>query len=156
MIQNGLLVDSDGIFMRLTQNSDHSPERLLWIHPNFYSQSTLRYLDSFINWLLRHILVRPHGQGPFLGSGPDRVQSPVEWGEILFVHPSVRPSVHPSVPPLAGLRPCWLAPRPLPLALRPCRLALRPLQLALITLQLALRPRLVSSHHSNWSSYPSN
>ena len=34
----------------------------------------------------------------FLGSGPDRGRSPVEWGEI----PSVRPSVRPSVPPLAG------------------------------------------------------
>ena len=30
----------------------------------------------------------------FLGSGPDRGRSPVEWGEI--------PSVRPSVPPLAG------------------------------------------------------
>ena len=32
----------------------------------------------------------------FLGSGPDRGQSPVEWGEILFVHLSIRLS------PLAG------------------------------------------------------
>ena len=29
----------------------------------------------------------------FLGSGPDRGQSPVEWGEIPFVRLSVRPSV---------------------------------------------------------------
>ena len=28
----------------------------------------------------------------FLGSGPNRGQGPVEWGEIPFVHPSVRPS----------------------------------------------------------------
>ena len=28
----------------------------------------------------------------FLGSGPDRGQSPVEWGEILYVRTSVRPS----------------------------------------------------------------
>ena len=34
----------------------------------------------------------------FLGSGPDRGQSPVEWGEIPFV----RSSVCPSVPSLAG------------------------------------------------------
>ena len=34
------------------------------------------------------------------GSGPDRGQSPVEWGEI----PSVRLSIHPSVrPPPRGL-----------------------------------------------------
>ena len=30
------------------------------------------------------------------GSGPDRGQSPVEWGDF----PSVRPFVHPYVPPL--------------------------------------------------------
>ena len=34
----------------------------------------------------------------FLGSGLDRGQSPVEWGEI----PSIHPSIHLSVPPLAG------------------------------------------------------
>ena len=38
----------------------------------------------------------------FLGSGPDRGRSPVEWGEIPYVRPSVRPSVRPYVPPLAG------------------------------------------------------
>ena len=31
----------------------------------------------------------------FLGSGPNSGQSPVEWGEILSVCPSVRLSVHP-------------------------------------------------------------
>ena len=31
------------------------------------------------------------------GSGPDRGQSPVEWGDFPFVRPSIRPSV----PPLA-------------------------------------------------------
>ena len=30
----------------------------------------------------------------FLASGPDRGQSPVEWGELLFVHMSVWPSIH--------------------------------------------------------------
>ena len=34
---------------------------------------------------------------PFLGSSPDRGQSPVEWGDFLSVHPSIRPSNHPSV-----------------------------------------------------------
>ena len=70
----------------------------------------------------------------FLGSGPNRGQSPVEWGEI----PSVRPYVRPS-PLWLALRPCWLAPRPLQLALRPCWLALRPLQPALTPLQQALK-----------------
>ena len=36
---------------------------------------------------------------PFLGSGPGRGRSPVEWGEI----PSVRPFVRSSVPPPWGL-----------------------------------------------------
>ena len=31
------------------------------------------------------------------GSGPDRGQSPVEWGEIPSVHLSVRPSISPSI-----------------------------------------------------------
>ena len=65
-----------------------------------------------------------------LGSGPDRGQSPVGWGEILFVCPFVRPS-----PLWLALRPCWLA-------LRPGWLALRPLQLTLRPLQPALRPLL--------------
>ena len=47
----------------------------------------------------------------FLGSGPDRGQSPVEWGEIPYVRPYVRTS-----PLWLALRPCWLAPRPLQLA----------------------------------------
>ena len=38
---------------------------------------------------------------PFLGSGPDRGCSPVEWGDFPFVcpsvHPSDRPSIHPSI-----------------------------------------------------------
>ena len=48
----------------------------------------------------------------FLGSGPDRGQSPVEWGDFPFIRPSVHPSVRLSIPPLevprasqAGLRP---------------------------------------------------
>ena len=31
------------------------------------------------------------------GSGPDRGQSPVEWGDFPSVRPSIRPSVHPSI-----------------------------------------------------------
>ena len=69
---------------------------------------------------------------PFLGSGPDRGRSPVEWGEI----PSVRTSVRTS-PLWLALRPCWLALRPCWLALGPCWLALRPV---LRPLQPALRP----------------
>ena len=34
----------------------------------------------------------------FLGSGPDRGQSPVEWGDFPYVRPSVRPYVPPSGP----------------------------------------------------------
>ena len=33
----------------------------------------------------------------FLGSGPDRGQSPVKWGDFLPVCLSVRLSIHPSV-----------------------------------------------------------
>ena len=36
---------------------------------------------------------------PFLGSGPDSGQSPVEWGDFPFVRLSVCPSVRPSIPP---------------------------------------------------------
>ena len=35
----------------------------------------------------------------FLGSGPDRGRSPVEWGDFLSVRTSVRTYVRPSVPP---------------------------------------------------------
>ena len=40
----------------------------------------------------------------FLGSGPDRGKSPVEWGEIPFVHPSIYPSIHSSAIHPRGLR----------------------------------------------------
>ena len=67
----------------------------------------------------------------FLGSGAVRGQSPVEWGEILYVHPSIRPS-----PPASwqALRPLWQTLRPLWQALRPLWQALRPLWQALIFL----------------------
>ena len=38
----------------------------------------------------------------FLGSGPDRERSPVEWGDFPFVRSFVRPSVRSSVPPPRG------------------------------------------------------
>ena len=63
---------------------------------------------------------------PSLKEPPSKPQRSVEWGEILYVRPS--------------LRPLWLAVQPLWLALRPLWLALRPLQLALRSLQLDLRP----------------
>ena len=50
----------------------------------------------------------------FLGSGPNRGQSPVEWGDFPFVCPSVCPS-----PIQPGLRPS-------PPGLRPCQPGLRP------------------------------
>ena len=37
------------------------------------------------------------------GSGPDRGQSPVEWGDFPFVRPSVRPSARPSARPSVRL-----------------------------------------------------
>ena len=64
-------------------------------------------------------------------------QSPVEWGEIPFVHPFVH---HPQLalrPLKLALRPCWLALGHCWLALRPHQLALRPLLRALGPLQLA-------------------
>ena len=63
----------------------------------------------------------------FLGSGPDRRKSPVEWGEILYVRPSIRPYVRPpcgllaypqallagSQDPLAGPLAPFAGPQPL-------------------------------------------
>ena len=72
--------------------------------------------------------------GVFLGSGPYRGQSPLEWGDFLSVHLSVRPSVRPFPPSRPGwlaLRPAWRALRPAWLALRPAWLGLRPVWLAL-------------------------
>ena len=88
---------------------------------------------------------------PYLGSGPDRGRSPVEWGDFPsirpYVCPYVPPSVRPSPPSRAQeparqaldpasqvseparqasepLRPGWLALRPDWLGLRPAWLAL--------------------------------
>ena len=91
-----------------------------------------KYLSS---WATAYHMMPESNWFSFLGSGLKRGQSPVEWGEILFVRTFVY------LPPLwLALRPCWLAPRPLQLTLRPCWLALSPLQSALRPLQQALRP----------------
>ena len=44
--------------------------------------------------------VLTHSDVSFLGSGPDRGRSPVEWGEIPFVRSFVRSSVPPPLPGL--------------------------------------------------------
>ena len=44
------------------------------------------------------------GYGPFLGSGPNRGRIPVEWGEILSIHTSIRPSWAPLEGPQTPLR----------------------------------------------------
>ena len=77
----------------------------------------------------------------FLGSGSNRGQSPVEWGEIPYVRTSVRPSVPPSL-----LRPLWQALRPLWQALRPLWQTLKPLWQALRPLCQALRPLQMKGH----------
>ena len=42
--------------------------------------------------LLKYLVIYMNGKQ---GSGPDRGQSPVEWGEIPSICPSVRLSIHP-------------------------------------------------------------
>ena len=87
----------------------------------------------------------------FLDSGPDRGQSPVEWGDFTFVcpppqgHPArpeaqparpeaqpARPEAQPASPEAqAWVRPGWLGFRPGWLGLRPGWLSLRPGWMAL-------------------------
>ena len=43
---------------------------------------------------LLYFLLGFHGERQ--GSGPDREQSPVEWGDFLSVHPYVPPLGHPA------------------------------------------------------------
>ena len=68
---------------------------------------------------------------PFLGSGPGKGRSPVEWGET----PSIRPYIRPPEPLWQALRqalkPYWQFLRTLLVGLRPLHPALRPLLLAL-------------------------
>ena len=54
----------------------------------------------------------------FLGSGPDRGRSPVEWEDFPFVRPSVRPYVRPSIPSLEGPRASQAGLRPIQPGLR--------------------------------------
>ena len=63
----------------------------------------------------------------FLGSGPNRGQSPVEWEDFPYVRPSVRPSICPSVHPSVrmSIRPSLWAIQP---GLKPSQLGLRPSQ----------------------------
>ena len=75
----------------------------------------------------------------FLGSEPDRGQSPVEWGDFPYVHLFVRwfvcrypplghparPVDQPARPEALGLRPGWLGLRPGWLGLRPGWMAQR-------------------------------
>ena len=60
--------------------------------------------------LLRYLVIYMNGKQ---GSGPYRGRSPVEWGEI----PSVRPSIPP--PPLDGARPQGPLARPREALARP-------------------------------------
>ena len=56
------------------------------------------------------------------GSGPDRGQSPVEWGDFPSVRSSVRPFVRPS-PPLWAIQPGLRPSQP---GLRPSQPSLKP------------------------------
>ena len=62
-----------------------------------------------------------HSFAWFLGSGPDRGRSPVEWGDF----PSVRTSVRPSIPPLKGPRASQAGLRPSQSGLRASQAGLR-------------------------------
>ena len=66
---------------------------------------------------------------PFLGSGPDRGRSPVEWGDFPFVRSFVRPFVRPPLWAIQpGLRPSQPGLRPSQPGLRPSQPGLRPSQ----------------------------
>ena len=68
----------------------------------------------------------------FLGSGQDRRQSPVEWGDFPSVRSSVRPFVRPSV------RPPHEGPRASQPGLRPSKAVLRASQSGLRASQAGL------------------
>ena len=67
------------------------------------------------------------------GSGFNRGQSPVEWGEILYIYPYIQISI-----PISN--PFWQVLRSLQQALKPLKLVITPLELALRPLQSVLRP----------------
>ena len=62
----------------------------------------------------------------FLGSGPNRGRSPVEWGDFPFVRPSIRLSIRLSVPPSRAQEPARQALDPASQALEQARQALGP------------------------------
>ena len=69
------------------------------------------------------------GTADFLGSGPDRGQSPVEWGDFPFVRTYVCTSVRPPLWAIRpGLRPSQPGLRPSQPGLRPSQTGLRPSQ----------------------------
>ena len=80
------------------------------------------------------------------GSGPDRRQNPVEWGDFPSIYfPSVRPSVHPSACPsihpsiCPSVRSPLEGPRARQAGLRPSRSGLRASQAGLRASQPGLR-----------------
>ena len=66
-------------------------------HPIQYSSLSLVrvFFSEMVNPFQITCLHADACVGCFLGSGPDRGRSPVEWGEIPSVRPSVRPSIRP-------------------------------------------------------------
>ena len=62
----------------------------------------------------------------FLGSGPNRGRSPVEWGDFPSVRPSIRTSVRPYVPPSRAQEPARQALDPASQASEPARQASEP------------------------------
>ena len=77
----------------------------------------------------------------FLGSGPDRGRSPVEWGDFPFVRPFVRSSVRPPLwASQPGLRPSQPGLRPSQPGLRASQPGLRASQPGLRPSQPGLRP----------------
>ena len=97
-----------------------------------YNKLALRHQMVSGPLALLYILLGFHGGRQ--GSGPDKEQSPVEWGDFLTVRPSVRPSVHSFIRP-----PLWA----IQLGLRPSQPGLRPSQ-------PGLRPRQPASTETLW------
>ena len=84
----------------------------------------------------------------FLGSGLNRGQSPVEWGDFPSVCPFVRPPLWASQP---GLRPSQPGLRPSQPGLRPSQPGLRPSQPGLRPSQPGLRPSQPASQASGFT-----
>ena len=79
---------------------------MLGLHKHFWR--------LWIPGIARQLLVNWQSSNScFLGSSPDRGQSPIEWGNFRSVCMSVRPSPWLTLrTPWLGLRPPWLAPEP--------------------------------------------